>query len=366
MKTLLLVLLMICTTVSFAALPLKEDTTATIVLGPFLDSTDGDTEEEGLTLSQADVRVSKNGGSFAQKTESTSATHMENGYYSCPIDATDTNTAGRLIVYVHEAGALAVYHEFVVLPALVYDSVIAGTDALQVDSIQVGGNTPIAITDIDSSIAAVLPTNFGDLDIEATTGRVDVGTVIGEIPVALTDIATQIQTELDTAVPGTPTAGSVYAIIKDWLDGGRLDLLLDSAQSQSFADWEDGGRLDLILDSVQADTDSIETKVDAVQVDVDTVDTKADTIIADIAAIDVTADIDIAQLLTATGVTEGETWTFAKAIKVMTAWAAGNWRVKPNYPNVQQLLDPDDGVTVILEMTISTTSPYRTINVLIN
>lgn len=44
---------------------LKQSTAATIKVGPFLDSTDGDTAETGLTISQADVRLSKNGGNMA-------------------------------------------------------------------------------------------------------------------------------------------------------------------------------------------------------------------------------------------------------------------------------------------------------------
>lgn len=101
---------------------LKGNTTATLKLGPFLDSTDGNTAETALTLSQADIRLSKNGGDFAQKNEATSATHDELGYYDTPINTTDTNTYGQLRVAVHEAGALAVVQDYIVLPEVVYDS----------------------------------------------------------------------------------------------------------------------------------------------------------------------------------------------------------------------------------------------------
>lgn len=101
---------------------LKGNTSATIKLGPFLGSTDGNTPETALTISQADVRLSKNGGDFAQKTESTSCTHDELGYYDCPIDATDTNTYGALKIVVAESGALLVDQDYFVLPEPVYDS----------------------------------------------------------------------------------------------------------------------------------------------------------------------------------------------------------------------------------------------------
>lgn len=106
---------------------LKQSTACTITLGPFVDDTDGKTAETGLTISQADVRLRKNGGAAAQANESTSATHDENGYYSKPLNTTDTNTAGRLQVCVSESGALPVWHEFLVLPAAIYDAMVGGT-----------------------------------------------------------------------------------------------------------------------------------------------------------------------------------------------------------------------------------------------
>jgi hypothetical protein len=102
---------------------LKQSTSATLQIGPFVDDGDGNTVEGALTITQADVRLSKNGANIAQKNEATACTHDELGYYSCPIDTTDTNTLGRLQLMVHEAGALPVYHEFMVVTANFFDSV---------------------------------------------------------------------------------------------------------------------------------------------------------------------------------------------------------------------------------------------------
>lgn len=110
---------------------LKQSTAVTIKFGPFVDQTDGFTAEVALTLSQADFRLAKNGGDMAQKNESTSATHDELGYYDVMLDATDTNTLGRLRAMVHESGALPVWADFMVVPANVWDSLF-GADQLQV------------------------------------------------------------------------------------------------------------------------------------------------------------------------------------------------------------------------------------------
>ena len=55
---------------------LKQSTAATIKFGPFVDDTDGKTAETGLTIAQADIRLSKNGGDFAQTNNSEGATTM--------------------------------------------------------------------------------------------------------------------------------------------------------------------------------------------------------------------------------------------------------------------------------------------------
>jgi hypothetical protein len=111
---------------------IKQSTASTVKLGPFLDDTDGKTPETGLTISQADIRLSKNGGNFAQSNNTAGATHNENGYYSVPLDTTDTNTLGTFRVAVSKSGALPVWQDYMVVPANVWDSMF-GASTLNVN-----------------------------------------------------------------------------------------------------------------------------------------------------------------------------------------------------------------------------------------
>jgi hypothetical protein len=111
---------------------LKQSTAATIKVGPFVDDTDGKTAETGLSIAQADIRLSKNGGAFAQTNNTAGATHDENGYYGVPLDTTDTNTLGRLRLAVSKSGALPVWETFMVVPANVYEALIANSEWLEV------------------------------------------------------------------------------------------------------------------------------------------------------------------------------------------------------------------------------------------
>lgn len=110
---------------------IKQATTGTLKIGPYIDDTDGKTAETGLTITQADIRLSKNGGDFAQKTDATACTHDELGYYNCPYDATDSGTLGTLLLVSHVAGALPIRHEIMIMPANVWDSLF-GADYLNV------------------------------------------------------------------------------------------------------------------------------------------------------------------------------------------------------------------------------------------
>lgn len=140
---------------------LRKSTVSNILMGPFLDATDGVTPETGLTPT---VRVSINGGGPTARNSAASITHSENGYYIVQLDDTDTNTAGRLRVMVTNAAThLPVWENFLVLPANIYDSWIPATDFQQVDATQAGGTT------------LATPTTAGIIRAELQTAT-DIGT----------------------------------------------------------------------------------------------------------------------------------------------------------------------------------------------
>src|SRR3989304_1098891 len=171
---------------------LKQSTAVTLKIGPFVDSTDGNTAETALTIAQADVRLSKNGGNIAQKTEATSCTHDELGMYDCPVDATDTGPLGGLDLVVAEPGALVVRHTYMVVPANVWDSLF-GADALQVDVAQwlgtaVATPTTVGVPEVDVTHVAGSATTATLDTIKTDTAAilVDTGTTLdGRIPAAL-------------------------------------------------------------------------------------------------------------------------------------------------------------------------------------
>lgn len=114
-----------------------------IPLGYFVDSTDGNTEETGLTIANTDIKIWKTGATTLANKNSGGATHISNGLYYCVLDATDTDTIGPLVVFVHVSGALAVRVECVVLDEAVYDVRFGTTAPATATNITALGNNTI-------------------------------------------------------------------------------------------------------------------------------------------------------------------------------------------------------------------------------
>lgn len=203
------------------ALWLKQSTAVTVKLGPFVDSGDGVSAETSLTISQGDVRLSKNGGDIAQKHDDTALAHDELGLYDCELDATDTNTLGILRLDIQESGALPVWAEFMVLPANVYDSLVAGSDELLVetntiaaDAITAAAIKSDAVTELQNGLAAATDLALVGADTSAIKAKTDnlpaLPAATGDIP-TVSEIATAVWQSLVTTHKAV--AGSAAAVL---------------------------------------------------------------------------------------------------------------------------------------------------------
>lgn len=160
-----------------------------IKLGGFLDSTDGNTQETALTIANTDIFLTKGGATTEVNKNSGGATHVANGRYTATLDATDTDTLGILEVDVHVTGALPVHRSYLIVPANVHDSIVAGTDTLQSDVTQWLGTAVAA-----PSIAGV-----PEVDATHVSGTVQTANDNGA------DIKIMVAGIIDGTCSGTPT-----------------------------------------------------------------------------------------------------------------------------------------------------------------
>jgi len=153
---------------------LKQSTASQeVLLGPFVDSTDGNTAETALSIANTDIKLHKAGATTLANKNSGGATHISNGNYYAVLDATDTDTLGTLIIVVQVSGALAVRHHAVVLAANVYDSIVGGGDILDVSVTQWTG-TNVATPDTAGHPKVTIKSGTGTGEISLTSGRVAV------------------------------------------------------------------------------------------------------------------------------------------------------------------------------------------------
>ncbi len=130
-----------------------------VLLGPFVDSTDGNTAETSLTIANTDIKLWVEGATTLTNKNSGGATHISNGYYYAVLDATDTATVGKMELNVKVSGALAVRREFHVLEEAVYDAMFAAS----------GTGVPAALSSLIATAQADLDTITGsDGVIQAT------------------------------------------------------------------------------------------------------------------------------------------------------------------------------------------------------
>lgn len=241
---------------------LKQSTASQeVALGYFLDSTDGNTEETGLTIANTDIKLFKAGATTLANKNSGGATHISNGIYYAVLDATDTNTLGSLVIYCHPTGALATKVDCVVYPANVYDSLIGGTDLLDVSTTQLAGQTVTAGAGVTFPTSVASPTNITAGTITRVT---DVTTVNGLAANVITaaataaDFTTEIQTGLATSaelakVPKSDSNvtwnATALASINTQADLAISDAALATAANLAI--------VDTVVDSILVDTAEI-------------------------------------------------------------------------------------------------------------
>lgn len=262
---------------------LRQATAVDVLIGPFVDSTDGDAEETGLTIAQADVRLSKSGQAAAQKSDATTCAHDADGFYNCELDATDTGTVGQLTLYVHVAGALAVRHDFQVIEEAVYDRDYAAA-ATGLVTLAAVTHTGATIPTVTTTGTATAVTTVNGLAANVITAAAINADAITAAKIA-TDAITEIQSGLATAAALATVDSNVDAILVDTAEigaagaglteaGGTGDHLTALATAAALT------TVDGIVDAILVDTADMQPKLG----------TPAVSISADIAAIEAQTD----------------------------------------------------------------------------
>lgn len=162
---------------------LKTNTATRITVGPFFDKTDGVTPETGITVTSCKLTLTVDDGGVptlvldTNPTASGGANDMvhitgdDAGFYDLELAAGNVNYVGRAMLAITDAAVhCPVFHEFMILPANIYDSLVGGTDVLDVSVTQWLGT------------AAATPTVAGVPEVDVTHFNGTAGTFASGIP----------------------------------------------------------------------------------------------------------------------------------------------------------------------------------------
>lgn len=184
--------------------PVRQGSSITLKMGPFLSDTDGKTHMDALTIQKADVRITVNGGDYGaasadQGASDAGAPYDENGDYDISLNATDTATVGRYKITIKKAGALQVFDRITVIEEAVYDRDYAAAATGIVGTAQTG-----------DSFAIVNSGTHGNAALKTLIDAVDniVDTEIGALQTSVDDLPTnaELATALGTADDAVLTA----------------------------------------------------------------------------------------------------------------------------------------------------------------
>jgi len=191
---------------------LRTNTDTRITVGPFLDKTTGIDPEVALTVTSEkltfvvdtagvptlilDVAPTASGGA----NDMVHITGDDSGYYDLELAAANVNYLGRAMLSLNDVAThLPVFHEFMILPAVIYDAMILGTDLFDVSVTQLLGTawlTPAVAGTPDVNVKT-------ETDHDLTTTQK--ASVTAAVPTVV-----QIQTGL--ATPTNITAGTITTV----------------------------------------------------------------------------------------------------------------------------------------------------------
>lgn len=122
---------------------LRTNTATRVGIGPFLDKTDGVTPEVAITVTSCKLTMTVDDGGVPTLVLDTAPTasggandmvHItgdDAGMYDLELAAANVNYLGRAKVIIADAAThCPVWEDFMILPAMIYDSLVLGTDRL--------------------------------------------------------------------------------------------------------------------------------------------------------------------------------------------------------------------------------------------
>ena len=212
----------------------KQSTAATLIVGPILDSTGA----EYTSAVIGDLSISKNGGTLTALAAAATLTHIANGQYTLVMTTGNLDTLGRAQITCNKSTYQMPTVGLVVVPAMVFDSLVLGTDVLQGDAVQFAGTAITSAAGIPEVKIASMGANTLTAAALATDAVAEIQsglatqTSVDDLPTNA-ELATALGTADDAVLAAIATVQSdtndIQTRLPAALESGRIAAVLDSA-----------------------------------------------------------------------------------------------------------------------------------------
>jgi hypothetical protein len=211
----------------------KQSTAATLIVGPILDSAGA----EYASAVIGDLSISKNGGTLTALAAAATLTVIANGQYTLVMTTGNLDTLGRLQITCNKSTYQMPPIGLVVVPAMVFDSMVLGTDVLQGDVTQFGGTAITAAAGIPEVKVASIAANALNASSLATDAVTEIQSglatqaSVDDLPTNA-ELATALGTADDAVLAAIATVQSdtndIQTRLPAALESGRIAAALDS------------------------------------------------------------------------------------------------------------------------------------------
>jgi hypothetical protein len=195
----------------------RQSTARTVTVGPVLDA-DGVAVTGGVV---GDFKIAKNGGAPAALNGSATLTHRHTGFYSLALTATDLDTVGQAEVVIDDTVNACPMKEITVVEEVIYDALFVASANAFTGAAGASKVSGVVLTDTVTTYTGNTP-QTGDAYAVVNSGT--------HGNAALKTLIDTVDTVADTILVDT------NELQTDWVNGGRLDNILDARASQTSVD----------------------------------------------------------------------------------------------------------------------------------
>jgi hypothetical protein len=199
---------------------LRQYGVATTLYFPLVDKGATDLESTPVTIASGDIKISKDGGAFANTTTATFS-HVAGGIYSIPLTATEMQAKQVVVKIVDQTGTKEWEDQVIIVTTINHAS--AEIPTVAPTAADVRSAVGLASANLDTQLSAI--DDYIDTEVSAIKAKTDnlpsdpadasdIAALIDAIPTATENADALLQRDIDNVEASAPVHSLTSAILK--------------------------------------------------------------------------------------------------------------------------------------------------------